>query len=434
MDFGIYVHIPFCKQFCYYCDFFKSANYKFLPGFVDAIEKEIEFYTDIYQKKLEVEDKFYQLNSGFENINVRSIYLGGGTPSSLSLTDLERIIRKIRTHFSFQDGSFNDLEITIEMNPEDADLYFYKELRSIGFNRLSIGIQSFNNRINKFLHRRHDADSSIRSIEMARKAGFDNISIDLIYGIPGQSLLDFEFDLDIFFHYKLEHLSAYHLSIEDRTEFGRRKKKNLINDINDVLSNQFYQFLIKQMRKHGYEHYEISNFSLPGFKSKHNSSYWTGASYLGLGPSAHSYNGGAYRKFNISSVKEYNHYLRYNLPFYQTEYVSFYSQYNEFIINGLRTQKGFLLEELKNHLRYQDLFLNFTDNSFTEDRLPIWNNIVKHYYSSLNNLKKNFADAFESFEPALRLKEDYYLVSDYYIQKLILNPDDYLDNTLERLI
>ncbi|MCF6239784.1 MAG: radical SAM family heme chaperone HemW [Bacteroidales bacterium] len=360
MDFGIYVHIPFCKQFCYYCDFYKSANYRFVPDFVDAVEKEIDFY----QRKIDSKDNFFAFQQDSYDINVRSIYFGGGTPSSVSLTYLERIINKIRANFSFKHSSFNDLEITIEVNPEDADLSFYNELRSIGFNRLSIGIQSFNNLINKFLHRRHDTKSSIKSFENARKAGFNNISIDLIYGIPGQSLLDFEFDLDIFFHYKLEHLSAYHLSIEDNTEFGRRKKKKLITELDENFSNEFYQLLIDKMRKNSYEHYEISNFSLSGFKSQHNSSYWTGQAYLGIGPSAHSYSGQNCRRVNIASVKDYNHCLNNNLPFYETEIVDFYNQYNEFIINRLRTNEGFVLEELKKHLLSQDLVHNLRENIF----------------------------------------------------------------------
>jgi len=197
---GIYVHIPFCKQFCYYCDFYKSANYKYLPDFVKAIEKEITEY--------DIERYLGDWASHpFAKKEVRSVYFGGGSPSSIPLRDIERIIYRLRERFpEFE----NYLEMTIELNPDDTSMDYYRNLHSLGFNRLSIGVQSFNNRILKILHRKHDAATALQSIENARKAGFENISIDLIYGIPGQSVQDFETDLDIFLDLRLEHLSAYH--------------------------------------------------------------------------------------------------------------------------------------------------------------------------------------------------------------------------------
>lgn len=403
MDLGIYVHIPFCKQFCYYCDFYKSANYRFLPEFLDAIKLEIEHSFN---------DKDRFLNKKLQEIELKSIYFGGGTPSSIGIRNLEKILHSIQSAYSVE--TFEDMEVTIEVNPEDVDLDFYEALRSIGFNRLSIGIQSFNDQINHFLHRRHSVQRSKDSIENARKAGFSNISIDLIYGIPGQSLKDFNKDLDLFFGYHLNHLSAYHLSIEEGTEFGRRKRKNLLTEIEDQKSNQFYELLIREMRNHSFEHYEISNFSLKGYNALHNSSYWSGKAYLGFGPAAHSFNGMNKRKANVSSVKDYNYNVLHDLPYSKLEFLNIYNRYNEFIINGLRTKYGF------NFSHFKDLV--YRAGSPIDN---IWPQLVQFFDSSLQELKKFHADAFRSFHPFLCLKEEYLLIADYYIEKLIIDADEY---------
>jgi oxygen-independent coproporphyrinogen-3 oxidase len=403
--FGIYVHIPFCKQFCYYCDFYKSANYRFLPDFVKAIEKEISGF--------KVQDDTFGLASNFlSDKRVRTVYFGGGSPSSVPLGDIARIINQLRNTFK----GFDDLiEMTIEINPDDTNLEYYRALREIGFNRLSIGLQSFNNELLKFLHRKHDAKAALQSITDARAAGFDNISIDLIYGIPGQKLLDFENDLAIFHDFGLEHLSAYHLSIEEYTEFGRRLKKKRLQELAEDQSNEFYNLLTATMKKYDYEHYEISNFSLKGYRSVHNSSYWCNYPYIGLGPSAHSYNGMERRLANVRSVKDYIHLVMNELPYYEEEILNVYNRYNEFIINGLRTSTG---------VEIKQFFKNIDDGSLVSKH--VIQRIYKHYGSVLEGFRKFNSKAFISFTPYLKLKEEFYLTADYFIEKLIIDADYFI--------
>ncbi len=401
--FGIYVHIPFCKQFCYYCDFYKSANYRFLPDFVKAIEKEIA--------RFKVEDYIFDWASNpFSEWGVRSVYFGGGSPSSVPLSDIGHIIKQLNDTFD----KFEDyIEMTIELNPDDTSLEYYRALREMGFNRVSIGVQSFNNDMLKLLHRKHDANAALQSIKDARTAGFDNISIDLIYGIPGQKLVDFENDLAIFHDFRLEHLSAYHLSIEEYTEFGRRLKKNRLGEVSEEQSNEFYNLLTTSMKKHGYDHYEISNFALSGYRSRHNSSYWRNYPYIGFGPSAHSYNGMERRLANVRSVQDYIHFVLNDLPYSEEEHLNIYNRYNEFIINGLRTSEGVEIDRFFKEIMDSAPFV-------TNEELHL---VYKHYHSVLNGFKKSNLKAFRCFTPQLKLKEKYYLTADYYIEKLIIDAD-----------
>ena len=401
--FGIYIHIPFCRRFCYYCNFYKSANFKYVDAFMQALLKEIGI-----DKTDELEEACLGSFSSYRG-RVRTIYLGGGSPSVLSVNQIESIVKAINHFYSTGDLK----EMTIEINPEDGNLDYYQSLKDLGFNRLSIGIQSFNDKILHLLHRNHNVKQALLSVENAKKAGFDNISIDLIYGIPGQSLDQFENDLHVFFDLQLQHLSAYHLSIEEYTEFWRKKKRGLIREIPDELSQRFYLLLIDKMREAGYEHYEISNFALPAYRSRHNSAYWLDFPYLGFGPSAHSYDGHSKRFYNINSVQEYITNVLNDIPFDKTEYLSVFNKYNEAVINSLRTVEGFSFEKfLKNPDTEIDIF--------SKKELEI---IENHYDDTIAELKKSSAKAFRSFYPYLRLKEEYFLTTDFYLDKLIIAPD-----------
>jgi len=322
---GIYIHIPFCKKFCYYCDFYKSANYRFVDAYIGVLIKEISLKKD------------------FTSEQINTIYFGGGTPSSIDLKHISSILKKLNKSFNVS----NNAEITFEINPDDVDLEYFKGLKNLGINRLSLGIQSFNNRVLKFLNRRHNAGQATDSIKFAKTAGFVDISIDLIYGIPGQEINDFENDLSVFFDLGLTHLSAYHLTIEEKTHFGRLQQKKLLNEIGEGQSLRFYDSLIVKMKNNGYDHYEISNFSLPTYHSKHNKAYWEQKTYIGFGPSAHSFDKNS-RYWNISSVKNYINLLNIDAQYFEKERLNRSDKFNEYIITGLRTKQGCLLEFIQN--------------------------------------------------------------------------------------
>ncbi len=370
---GIYIHIPFCKKICYYCDFYKSANFRYVDDFFKALVKEISF------------------KSNFVNEQIETIYFGGGTPSSVSLSNIELTLKKLYQHFPIVSSP----EITFEINPDDVDLAYLRSLRAIGINRLSIGVQSFNNSILTFLHRRHNAEQSINVISDSVNAGFKNISIDLIYGIPNQKLSDFENDLKIFKSFNLSHLSAYHLSIEEKTHFGRMLKKGVISEINDTESSLFYNKLIKFMKLNDYVHYEISSFALASSYSKHNTSYWQNVPYIGFGPSAHSYDGN-YRYWNISSVKEYIVNIELNKPYFESEKLDRIDKFNEYIITGLRTKWGCDLYYIKNYF----------DISFYEHCMKILNNSRDQVFIIGDDRK-------------FSLSEEALFKSDFYIEKFI---------------
>jgi oxygen-independent coproporphyrinogen-3 oxidase len=328
---GIYVHIPFCKTICHYCDFYKTANLKTIDVVIDCILKEIE------------------LKKSWISENVSTIYFGGGTPSVLNINQLSKIIDFIFKNFSFD----NELEITIEVNPDDVSIDYLKQVSNIGFNRLSIGIQSFNDDILKFLNRRHNSYSAKNAIENAKNAGFNDVSIDLIYGIPGQTVDDFLSDLRFVSDSGIQHLSAYHLGIESNTRFGKLNEKGILNDIDEDLSEKYYTALINWANSNSFEHYEISSFARNFQYSRHNKSYWFGIPYLGFGPSAHSFDRN-YRYFNFSNTNKYVNAILENKKYYDQELLSDKNKYNEFVMLRLRTKWGFNLLEIKDMISNSD--------------------------------------------------------------------------------
>ena len=276
---GIYIHIPFCKQACHYCDFHFSTNTRTQKQLLQCLSKELH----IQQNYLEGE-------------RISTIYFGGGTPSLLAPAEINSLLETIDKHFDITP----DAEITLEANPDDLAYQKLFELKKVGVNRLSIGIQTFDDSILKFLNRAHDASLAVSSFNDARRVGFDNISIDLMYALPGQSFDDWRKNVQRAIELNPDHISAYSLTIEEKTVFGKWAGKNKITPVDNDVSAQELLLLMDELEQAGYLHYEVSNFSKGGYMSKHNSSYWKAAKYLGIGPSAHSYNGIS-RQFNVSN-------------------------------------------------------------------------------------------------------------------------------------
>ncbi|MBN1253013.1 MAG: radical SAM family heme chaperone HemW [Bacteroidales bacterium] len=319
---GIYIHIPFCKKICHYCDFYKTANLKLEDDFINSVIKEIEIRSDFLDSEIE------------------TIYFGGGTPSAISINNLQIILNNILQKFSVNKNS----EITIELNPDDINEEYLNQLLKLGFNRLSIGTQSFNNQILNYLNRRHNSEKAENSIKLALNVGYKNISVDLIYGIPNQTEQNLLDDISIISKYDVSHISAYHLTIEKNTYFGKLLKKGLLKQILDEKSFNFYKLVVNELQQLGFEQYEISNFARNSDYSKHNTNYWKNVAYLGLGPSAHSYNNKS-RFWNYTPLTKYIEGINVS-KFYEQEELSLNNLYNEFIMVSLRTKWGINLQHI----------------------------------------------------------------------------------------
>lgn len=315
---GIYLHIPFCRKRCHYCDFFKSTDLSQKARLLEGLRKELE-------------SRASELIS--EEIN--TIYLGGGTPSVLLIDELKDILQTIRQNYKVAP----DAEITMEANPDDLSQAILSVLREIGFNRLSMGVQSFSESDLKLMNRRHGVMQAIQSVKWAKTAGFTNISIDLIYGLPNQTLEEWERNVRIAVELDVQHISAYNLTYHEGTVFYDRLKKGILKELPDELSLQQFELLIGILKDAGFEHYEISNFCKPGLYSQHNSSYWKSKKYLGIGPSAHSFDL-ITRRWNVSSVSGYLDGVENNKPYSESEILTEQDRFNDYIITGLRTIWG----------------------------------------------------------------------------------------------
>ena len=322
---GIYIHIPFCKRRCIYCDFFSTTQSEKKAEYVHALVRELEMRKD-YVGEEEIE----------------TIYLGGGTPSQLSQEELEEIFTYIYKVYKVTP----DAEITLEANPDDLTPEYVSMLRSLPINRISMGIQTFQEETLKLLHRRHTARQAIEAFIRCREAGFQNISIDLMYGLPGETLETWEQDLQQAIDLHPEHISAYHLIYEEGTTLWNLREQNKVEEAEEELSLTLFKTLIERLTKAGYQHYEISNFCLPGLHSRHNSSYWTGKKYLGCGPSAHSFDGIS-RQWNVSSLEKYLEGIRSNQLDFELEELDLYTRYNDFVITSIRTCWGMPLAQLR---------------------------------------------------------------------------------------
>lgn len=322
---GIYLHIPFCKTRCIYCDFYSTTRSELKTRYVKALCRELEMRKDY-----------------LGNEEVQTIYFGGGTPSQLDFEDFRMIFDTIDQHI----GIKHCHEITLEANPDDLTPEYLQSLASLPFNRISMGIQTFDNATLRLLKRRHDSQTAIEAVSRCRNAGFQNISIDLIYGLPGETKERWANDLRQAIELNVEHISAYHLTYEEDTPIYKMLKQHQVEEVDEDSSLQFFTLLIEKLQEAGYEHYEISNFCRPGKYSRHNTSYWQGVSYLGCGPSAHSFNGTT-REWNVSSINSYIKGIEENQRVYEIESLDLTTRYNEFIITTIRTMWGTPIEKLK---------------------------------------------------------------------------------------
>jgi oxygen-independent coproporphyrinogen-3 oxidase len=280
---GIYVHIPYCKQACHYCDFHFSTNYRNVHELIATIKTELQLQRHF-----------------FDDQQVHTLYFGGGTPSSVDVDLLHSIVQEVRKLFVVDE----ELEITLEANPDDLVPEAIVQWKSIGVNRLSIGVQSFVESHLKWMNRAHSRQQALDGIAYAQQAGITNITMDLIYGIPQMTMEEWKQNVQQFFKLGIPHLSAYGLTIESNTHLGHLAQKHAFNPATDEQYNAQFLYLMEAAKQHGYDHYEISNFALPGHHSKHNTAYWFGAPYLGIGPSAHSYKGNK-RYWNVASNTKY---------------------------------------------------------------------------------------------------------------------------------
>ncbi|MFW6275024.1 MAG: radical SAM family heme chaperone HemW [bacterium] len=319
---GIYIHIPFCRQKCYYCDFYKTVNTGYTDAFIAALKKEMELRYSFLNDK-----------------QIKTIYFGGGTPSVLNEAQLSAVLHKLRSHFNIHPNA----EITFEANPDDLSITYLQMLKRTGINRLSIGIQSFQETHLKKMNRRHHAGQSTESVLNAVNAGFNNISADLIYGLPEMSSKQWEASLIKTFSLPVDHLSAYHLTYHKGTPFYTWLKKGTLKELHENESINQFNILMDMAEKAGFEQYEISNFAKNNKYSLHNTSYWNGTVYLGLGPSAHSYNM-SIRRWNIAHLDSYIKAVNNNMAFSEEEVLTEIDKFNDYIITGIRTKWGVSLE------------------------------------------------------------------------------------------
>lgn len=333
---GIYIHIPFCKIKCPYCDFFSVTDVRYKSRLIEGIMKELELQNHYMGRE-----------------KIETIYFGGGTPSFVEPFYLQYILDKIYAMFTVVDHP----EITIECNPDDLDEAYIRRLKSIADFRINLGVQSFIDAELQLLQRRHNADQSLDVLEKLFNLGFMNVGIDLIYGLPNSDLNHFAFNLETAFQFPIAHLSAYHLTIEERTPFYNQLQKGEINEISEELSRKLYFYLKKKASEYGFEQYEISNFARNNLYSRHNTSYWRGVPYLGIGPSAHSFDGKR-RHWNVAGIGKYLQFIEKAELASEEEQLTMKDRFNEYLMVSLRTKWGTDLNQL------QTSFPSFVDEEF----------------------------------------------------------------------
>ena len=323
---GIYIHIPYCKQACHYCNFHFSTTTKNQGQLLDAIRAEIALRKDFLAGE-----------------QVKTIYFGGGTPSLLSVSDLSGIFEQLNTHYRIDVNA----EVTIEANPDDLiQTGYLSDLSQTPVNRLSIGIQSFFDEDLEYMNRVHSGKEGIRAIEQSKEAGFENISVDLIYGTPTLTKQNWEKNIQRVCDMSIPHISAYALTVEPHTALDTMIQQGKCQKVDDDDSASHFELMVKHLRDQGYIHYETSNFCQKGFMSQHNSNYWKGEKYLGIGPSAHSYNGGK-RQWNLSNNSRYIANVGGSEMFWKEEELSVHDRFNEYIMTSLRTIWGVDLVRLE---------------------------------------------------------------------------------------
>ncbi len=315
---GIYLHIPFCRQACHYCDFHFSTVLKNKTELLSAMHKELRMRKEYLQGE-----------------KIKTIYFGGGTPSMLEADEIKRLLDTMYGLFEVDPAA----EITLEANPDDLTMQVINGLKESSVNRLSIGIQSFRDDDLKMMNRAHNASQADYAVKAAQDRGFENITIDLIYSIPGLSMADWKLNLQKAIDLHVQHISAYSLTIESGTVFGNYQKKGKLVAVEQEFSSDQFLTMLEKLDEAGFGQYEVSNFSLPGYESKHNSAYWKGEKYLGIGPSAHSFDGES-RQWNISNNSVYTRSLEKDQLNFEKEELDERTRINEYIMTGLRTKWG----------------------------------------------------------------------------------------------
>ena len=370
---GIYLHIPFCRKACHYCNFHFSTSLKLKNDFIEALLLEID------RKKN-------------QHLKLETIYLGGGTPSLLEKDELLQIFNALNTSFNLSEIQ----EITLECNPEDINSFQLQTWLELGINRLSIGVQSLNDTELQLMNRNHLAEQSKKSVQLAVETGFQNLTLDLIYGTPWKSIQEWENELRWALNSGITHLSAYALTVEPKTALSHQIKKKEVQEPADERMTEDFMLLQKLMLEFGWDAYEISNYCKPGHRSKHNSNYWKGSPYLGLGPSAHSFDGELTRSWNIPNNAQYIEGEKTGIPSVEFENLSLIERCNELIMTKLRTKEGLQLSEL-----------------------GIWAETFKS--SNIHFLKTAAQNGWiTEFEESISLTNDGKLISDYIISELML--------------
>ena len=348
---GIYIHIPFCKSRCIYCGFYSTTSLERRRAYVDALVRELEKRKDyLWDERIDTID------------------FGGGTPSLLPPEEVERILSSLFYIYNVRE----DAEITLEANPDDVSFSLLEAWRHMGVNRLSMGVQTFDNQRLQFLHRRHTAEQAIRAVQMAQQAGFTNISIDLMFGFPNQTLEEWGSDVQKALSLQVQHLSAYSLMYEDGTHLHRMLQRGDIHELDEETSLQMYGHLIDALTAAGYQHYELSNFALPQMQSRHNSSYWHGIPYLGVGAGAHSYDGHT-RCYHPDSLNDY-----LSNATLVIEELTEKERYDEYVFTGLRTAEGIRLDLLEKQfgITFKTYCLQNAQKHIDAGRLVLHNQVL----------------------------------------------------------
>lgn len=343
---GIYIHIPFCKKACHYCNFHFSTSLRLKDDMISAICFEIEKRKDY-----------------LHDTHLQSIYFGGGTPSLLNEGDLHKIFGKLSQHFTWDQKS----EITLESNPDDLDVNKLAMLQRLGINRLSIGVQSFFDEDLVWMNRAHNADEAQHCIKAAQDVGFSNITIDLIYGCPSTTNEMWEQNINHALSMQIPHISSYCLTVEEKTALHHQVKTGKISQPDAEMASEQFSTLMDRLQSAGFDHYEISNFGKPGHHAIHNTNYWKGAHYLGLGPAAHSFDGSS-RSWNIANNKKYIDACQNGTEFMESETLSDATRYNEYIMTGLRTMWGIDYRTIKEFGdKYYDYFCEMIAKAIQDD-------------------------------------------------------------------
>lgn len=353
---GIYIHIPFCKSRCIYCGFYSTTMLDLRQKYVNAVCKEMELRHDYIDEPVE------------------TIYIGGGTPSLLGKDELKMLFLYIYKVFKIQDNA----EITMECNPDDVDADFTNLLASTPVNRVSLGVQTFSDARLRLLRRRHDTDDVTQAVKLLRRSGIDNISIDLMFGFPDETLNDWITDIDKALELNVEHISAYSLMYEEGTKLFDMLEQKQIREIDDNLSLKMYDELTYRLKGNGYEHYEISNFARPGYRSRHNGNYWRQVPYIGLGAAAHSFDLTS-RQWNVSDIMSYTEGINNGKIRAEREMLTADTTYNDIITTALRTCEGVDLNYIGRHLgkRYRDFIMENSARFISEGLMETAGNNVR---------------------------------------------------------